>query len=191
MTYVQGEPRPYIPVADGNRTKPINEQVEVEIITPTESTRRKIAKAMAVGAGDLVGLMITAREGTPEHDRALEQLSARMLDSTDWQEVVCRLCVRAVRLRGGGVLEHRGRKVTTGGELAEFGPGRLMSEVASEAYGEYSLTEEEKKSSSEPSASSARTPAPSTGTAAPVAPAESTSSEAATSAAPPAPAGSS
>lgn len=191
MSYTQGELRTYVPEAGGNRRKPLEQQVEVEVRSPTESTKRKIQKLMAVGAGELVGVLVQSQAGTVEHETALDAMTQKLLDSSDWQEGVIRLCVTGVRLRTGGVWEHRGKAIKTAAEFAEFAPTAFVTEVAAEIYSEYSLTELEKKASSEPSDSSLKTAAPSTGTADGVAPMGSTSSEAATAAAPAAQAGSS
>lgn len=101
--------------------------VKATIKTPTERDRRRIFAKMkdaSIGAEDLG-------------------------DVLSWQEDVVSEYVTGLE-----AYEHRGRKITTGEECAEYGETPVIAELAAEVIAEVSLTVGEERPSGAPSASS-------------------------------------
>lgn len=134
--YTQGEERDYVPKFQGNREKPAHEQIVLVILSPTERDRRDL-------------FLMPVNPGESE-----EQYHSRL------QDFACAKFVRAVRN-----CRHRGRDIVDGAALTTFGHPKLVAEAYVEAMTELSLSEEEKKTSETPSASSSSETPPFDGTA--------------------------
>lgn len=114
----QGSVRTYIPKAFGNRDLPESERIRCKLRTPTLGEKRDI-------------LVMHARPG--------ETVVAAQLR---WQTEACRRFVEEI-----GPYEEAHKVITNGAELAEFGAVELVAEIGGELLGEFSLDEQEKKSS--------------------------------------------
>lgn len=150
--YEQGEERqvPYIPKCFDNRKDP--NPIEVWIRTPTEDLKRRCSASVADS--------VTIRKDD-DGKTTVDAINVDIDDALAWQRYYVRHCVTKIKNYG----PIRGKQITTGNDLAAFGETALLLEVAMEIHSEFSLTEDEKKSSNELSDSSAPATAPSDGIA--------------------------
>jgi hypothetical protein len=123
--YAQGELRDYVPMYNGNRSLPANEQIVVKILSPTEADKRTVF----------------IRDAVLGETKVAEELR--------WQESVCRRSVKSLTC-----YEMRGKTIATGDDLLLYGDSALISELAAEVFTEMSLDELEKKISDASSDSS-------------------------------------
>lgn len=155
--YKQGATREYVPQVWDNRED--DEPIKVQLRTPTQAIRHKLDRRM-YSAVDFAGIL----EKNPELSKTFESgdeeainkallevpevQSAAVSGLTDaaWQDHACELCVVAI-----SDYWESGVEVKTAAELLEFGGRPLIEELALEIYGEHSLTDEEKKTSEQPS----------------------------------------
>ena len=121
-----GGEREFIPAAFDNRQDP--DPLKVWIKDPTEGDKR-----------ELISLQATLQDGTP----ALEMDFQTMMR---WQ---CEVVRRHVSKVYGYTV--RGIEITDGKSLADHGETELIAEISLEVFSAASLSDDEKKSSSEPS----------------------------------------
>ncbi len=121
-----GDEREFIPTAFENKKDP--DPLKVWIKDPSEGEKR-----------ELISLQATLQDGTP----ALEMDFQTMMR---WQ---CEVVQRHVSKVYGYTV--RGIEITDGQLLADHGETELIAEISLEVFSAASLSDDEKKSSSEPS----------------------------------------